>query len=366
MNIFSAQKGIADATQRLLFEVERVRYLRNSVEDAANGGALISPAAPESLDRELRNVTGIMEKVHSRLQSLHPKERDQRTQGMVRSVKYSFQKKEIDREINHLRQSNDSLYLTYELPRKFDDLYVTLAEFRGQTQTSRRLHASRLWADRSRRSIGSFRTERNFLETVTENSSVGDIWTGPIIKRLYATSMEGLEWIRKILDSTEIAGLIEQLQVWGTGLVEGPLRLDWLMGDDEDSCIYFLTGCFARICLNIGLLPFLARRSIRADTLQEIICITLESRDTDVLSYLKKLSLLLKGGDKRVTIPIVILAKIDLDANLTSEEKLLKYFNNIEDDLDLLYEMLPAIYIARHLYYLELYRTRNLTRYAHQ
>lgn len=67
---------------------------------------------------------------------------------------------------------------------------------------------------------------------------------------------------------------------------------------------------------------------------------------------MKELSLLLKGGDERVTIPSVILAKIDSDVNVTPEEKLLKYFDNIEDDLDLLYEMLPAIYIARHLYYL--------------
>lgn len=61
---------------------------------------------------------------------------------------------------------------------------------------------------------------------------------------------------------------------------------------------------------------------------------------------------MLKGGDARVTIPTIALAEIDSDVNMTAEEKLLKYFDNIEDDVDLLYEILPAIYIARQLYYL--------------
>jgi len=180
----------------------------------------------------------------------------------------------------------------------------------------------------------SYPQEQTSKVEIPEGEFVYDIWTGPVLNRLYVNSLEGLEWIREILSSTEIASLVERLRVWGTGLFEGPQRLDeWSMGGEEESCIYFLTRCFARICLNI-----------------EIILITLESRDTGVLSYLRELSFLLKGGSEQtVTIPSIIIAKIDSAADVTPEEKLLKYFDNIEDDVELLYEMLPAIYIARHL-----------------
>lgn len=278
MSIFSAQHDIVDATRRLGFEVERVNALGRLIdpgEHATDGGLLKSRVAQETVGSALKNVRDIIEKVHSLL----PKERDQRSRSKVGFVKYSFRKEETTREINHLRQSIDSLYLlcssfNSELLHdlSYDARYannemrelrndvtwmkaVVAAGFHGQSNTSNQLYSSRLLADRS------FRTEGSFIETVTDNSSVGDIWSGPILSRLYGTSVEGLEWIRKILDSTEIAGLIERFQVWGTDLFEGLLHLDRLMGDDEDSCTYFLIGCFARICLNIGLSPFLARRT---------------------------------------------------------------------------------------------------------
>ncbi|KFY14442.1 hypothetical protein V492_02614, partial [Pseudogymnoascus sp. VKM F-4246] len=188
------------------------------------------------------------------------------------------------------------------------------------------LEARHLNTSSARSNTGSLEVQRNEIRTMPECSSMGDIWAGPILNRLYTTSIEGLKWIKGILKSTEIDGLIERLRVWGTGLFEGPLQLDGLIGD-------------------------------------KIIGITLDIQDKDDLLYLKKLSLLLKGGDERVTIPTIILAEIDSDGNLTVEEKLMKYFNNIEDDLDLLYEMLPVIYIARHLYYLP--RTVRRTRDSH-
>lgn len=123
--------------------------------------------------------------------------------------------------------------------------------------------------------------------------------------------------------------------------------------------------------------PTKRRAELELTFFSEIIGITLESQDEGDLLYLKELSLLLKNGDARypftdstiafvriLSIPTITLAKIDSDVNMTAEEKLLKYFDNIEDDLDLLYEMLPVIYIARQLYNLPL-QTVRITQNSH-
>ncbi|KFY47847.1 hypothetical protein V495_01792 [Pseudogymnoascus sp. VKM F-4514 (FW-929)] len=355
MDALSAQKGFDDTMLRLRFELNRAHKLSQILESTVNSGENISPASPDLSYRDLRNtLRDIGGELDHLVDSQSQNRSSHRTMRMARSVKYRFKKKEINKTIRRIGQLIDSLYLTHssikleslhpEIEKLRNDVHkmnVSADErFRHQTETLRRKGSRSPVARRTTSNVTwrrSFQIDQRSVDAVTERSLIGDIWADDILCRLYTTSIEGFERIKKILNSTEIAGLIERLQVWGTGLFEGPDSpwLDELIGDVNDPCIYLLTGCFARICLNI-----------------QIIGITLESQDESDLLYLKELSLLLKGGDERVTIPTTTLAEIDSDVNMTAEEKLLKYFDNIEDDLDLLYEMLPAIYIARQLEYL--------------
>lgn len=246
IEILSAQEGFVDTILRLKFELDRADKLSQILESTVQSRSDMSLASPdfsyEVLGNRLGDIRAELDDLfdsHSQNSSSH------RTMRMVRSFKYRFKKKKFSKTLRRIAQLIDSLYLTHS-SIKLESLYPEIAKLRNDVDKMNVSADGRFHAD-------------NRLHAASDNRPVGDKWDSSTLYRLYTTCLEGLKRIKKILNSMEIDGLIERLQVWGTGLFKGPRRLDEILGGNKDPRIRFLTGCFARICLNIRLSPFQLR-----------------------------------------------------------------------------------------------------------